>query len=168
MERNDLNRYIAEHEKNLTRLCLKLCRNRSDAEDLYQETWCRVMTKLHLYDESKPFQPWLFAVCVNTFRNAYKKAKSNPDALFNTNEEMECAIDSAIDPATVFNEEYDLIRQAVDELDEKHRIVIVLHYFSDYAVEELASIIGIPQGTVKSRLHKARKIIRRRLGNNGK
>jgi len=163
MVRNDLVRHVAEQEKHLTRLCLKLCRNRSDAEDLYQETWCRVAAKIHLYDESKPFQPWLFTICVNTFRNAYKKAKSKPDALFDNNEEVERAINETAASATVFNEEHDLLRQIINELDEKHRIVIVLHYFSDYSMEELASIIGIPQGTVKSRLHKARKIIKGRL-----
>ena len=163
MDRDGLIRYVAEHEKTLTRLCVKLCRNLSDAEDLYQETWCRVVDKIHLYDESLPFLPWLFSICVNTYRNAHKKAKSRPVEQFGSIEEMEWAIDRTVDPKPVFNEEHDLIRQIIDELDERFRVVVVLHYLSDISVQELASIIGIPQGTVKSRLHKARKIIRRRL-----
>lgn len=166
MERNELIRHVTEQEKHLTRLCLKLCRYRNDAEDLYQETWCRVVAKIHLYNESKPFQPWLFAICVNTFRNAYKKAKSKPVALFSINEETEWAINNTADSTPEFNEEHDLLRHLINELDEKYKIVIVLHYFGDYSVEELASIIGIPQGTVKSRLHKARELIRERLEDN--
>ena len=166
MERSDIISCIEEHEKNLTRLCMKLCRNRSDAEDLYQETWCRVVEKIHQYDETKPFQPWLFAICVNSYRNAYKRAKRMPVAVFDSSEEMGWAINNTADNKPMFNEEYDLIKQIIDDLDEKHRIVIVLHYFSDYSVEQLASIIGIPQGTVKSRLHKARRIIRGRLEEN--
>ena len=163
MDRDGLIRYVAEHEKALTRLCLKLCQNLVDAEDLYQETWCRVVSKIHLYDESLPFLPWLFAICVNTYRNAHKKAKRRPVAQFDNIEEMEWAIDRAVSSEPVFNVEHDLIRQIVHGLDEKFRIVIVLHYFSDFSVQELASIIGIPQGTVKSRLHKARKTIKGRL-----
>jgi len=79
---------------------------------------------------------------------------------------MGWAINNTADNKPMFNEEYDSIKQIIDDLDEKHRIVIVLHYFSDYSVEQLASIIGIPQGTVKSRLHKARRIIRGRLEEN--
>ena len=163
MERNSLNRFIAENEKNLTRLCIKLCRNHSDAEDLFQETWCKVIDKIYQYDESKPFQPWLFTICINTYRNAYKKARKTPVASFSSNEEMEWAINNTIDSQLAFDEDHDLIKQIIDSLDEKHRIVVVLHYFSDYSIEQLASIIGVPQGTVKSRLHKARKIIKGRL-----
>jgi RNA polymerase sigma-70 factor (ECF subfamily) len=166
MDRNDFNRYITENEKNLTRLCIKLCRNHSDAEDLYQETWCKVVDKIHQYDKSKPFQPWLFTVCINTYRNAYKKARKMPIAQFNSNEEMEYAINNAVNPKSAFDEEHDLIKQVIDSLDEKHRTAVILHYFGDYSIEQLASIIGVPQGTVKSRLHKARKIIRGRLAEN--
>jgi len=167
MTREDLNRLVAEHETALTRLCLKLCRSNVDAEDLYQETWRRAVEKIHLYNDTKPFQPWLFTICINVFRNAYRKSKKTPIAVFDSDEEKERAIDNAAIPEPVFNEEHSLIRDIVNELDEKYRIVIVLHYFSDYSIEELAAIIGIPQGTVKSRLHKARKIIKGRLEDDG-
>ena len=163
-----LDRYVTQHGNSLTRLCLKLCRNDAEAEDLFQETWCRVVEKIRFYDESKPFEPWLFTLCINSFRNSYKKAKNKPVAVFDSDEEQEFTINKAIDSKPVFNEEYDFLRQIISELDEKHRIVVVLHYFRDYSVKELASIIRIPQGTVKSRLHKAREIIKRRLEDDGK
>ena len=167
MTREDLNRLVTEHETALTRLCLKLCRSNADAEDLYQETWRRAVEKIQLFDDTKPFQPWLFTICINVFRNAYRKSKNAPVTDFSSDEEKERAIDNAAISGPVFNEEHSLIRDIVNELDEKYRIVIVLHYFSDYSTEELAAIIGIPQGTVKSRLHKARKIIKGRLEDDG-
>ena len=168
INRDDLDYYVSLHGKNLTRLCLKLCRNSHEAENLYQETWCRVVDKIHLYNKSKPFEPWLFTICVNIFKNLYKKAKNTPVTIFDGNEEMEWAINNAVETKPIFNEEHDLLRQIINELDEKHRIVIILYYFSDYSLPELASIIRIPQGTVKSRLHKAREIIKRRLEDNEK
>ena len=166
MKRDELIRLIEDHGKTLTRFCLKLCRSRSNAEDLYQETWCRVISKFQQYDASKPFQPWLFSICINIFRNIYKKEKRTLAAEFDSSEEQEWTISTTTGSNPVFNEDHDQIRQIVNELNEKHRIVIVLHYFSDYSVKEIASIIGIPQGTVKSRLDKARKIIKGRLEDN--
>lgn len=142
---------------------MKLCRNYNEAEDLYQETWCKVVEKFYLYDESKPFEPWLFAICINAYKNAYKRAKNKPVAVFSSDEEKEWAINSTPNSIPTFNEEHDFIKQIINEMDEKFRIVIILHYFRNYSVAELSSIIRIPQGTVKSRLHKARELIRRRF-----
>jgi RNA polymerase sigma-70 factor (ECF subfamily) len=163
LERVKLENIIAEHSKPLSWFCLKLCRDHHDAEDLFQDTWCKAVGKIHLYDETKPFGPWLFAICANEYKNAYSKAKRNPLAVYG-----EAAVDgdTAIDIADttpVFDEEQDAARQAVDGLDEKHRLVVILHYFSDYSVEEVAYILGVPQGTVKSRLHKARETLKTQL-----
>lgn len=149
-----LTRYIAEHGQSLTRLCLKLCHNAHEAEDLYQETWCRVLAKLPLYDRAKPFEPWLYTVCVNTYRNIRKKADGRQTVPLETD---------VAGTAPLFDEEHDWTRQIVNELEEKYRLVIILHYFKDYSVSELASILRIPQGTVKSRLYKARKILKGRF-----
>lgn len=168
MNRDKIDQHISLHGKNLTRLSLKLCRNQNEAEDLYQETWCKVVEKLYSYDETKPFEPWLFTICINIYRNLYKRAKNRPIAVFHTDEEKEWAIDRTADTTPIFNEEHDLIRQIINEMEEKFRIVIILHYFGDYSIAELSSIIRIPQGTVKSRLYKAREIIRGRLEDNEK
>lgn len=163
MDRDSVERYVAEYGKSLTRLCLKLCRNRAEAEDLYQETWCRVLAKLKLYHESQPFEPWLFTLCLNLYRNRYTSKKRQPLAEFGTQEEQDRAMDSASVDAPVFNAEHDHIRQIIDRMDDKHRMVIVLYYFREYSVAEMAAMLRVPQGTVKSRLSKARGIIKRRL-----
>ena len=168
IKRETFDKYISAHGKNLTRLCLKLCRERGEAEDLYQETWCRVAEKIRFYDEAKPFEPWLFTVCLNIFKNACNKAKKRPLAFFESDREMERALNNAAAPQPFFNEEHDLLHQIVGELEEKHRAAVALHYFGDYSLEQIANILGIPRGTVKSRLHKAREIIRRRLEDHDK
>lgn len=163
MDQERVWQYVSEHGKSLTRLCLRLCRNRTDAEDLYQETWCRVCGKLRQYDEAQPFEPWLFAICVNTFRNQVKRNKRRPVAEFATNEEQDRVLEGAPDETPVFDAERDQLRRIIDGLEDKYRIVTVLYYFRDFSVAELASILRVPQGTVKSRLFKAREIIKRRL-----
>ena len=167
MQHDDMINLVEVHGTALTRFCLKLCRSNDEAEELYQDTWCRAIEKIHLYDSTRPFQTWLFTICVNIYRSAYRKSKKSLIAEFDNDEDKEWAMDNAAISKPIFNEEHDLIRQAINELNQKHRIVVVLHYFSDYSLEEIASIIGIPKGTVKSRLHKAREIIRGRLEDNG-
>jgi RNA polymerase sigma-70 factor (ECF subfamily) len=140
-----------------------LCHNHHDAEDLFQETWCKAVGKIRLYDETKPFLPWLFAICINEYRDAYSKAKRNPVATFSEVAGDDDAVFEVADKTPVFDEEHDAVRQAVNGLDDKLRLVVILHYFSDYGVGEVASILGLPQGTVKSRLHKAREVLRVQL-----
>jgi RNA polymerase sigma-70 factor (ECF subfamily) len=158
-----LENIIAQHSKPLTRFCLKLCRNHHDAEDLFQETWCKAVGKIRLYDEAKPFLQWLFAICINEYRDAYSKAKRNHVATFSEVSGDDDAVFEVADTTPVFDEEHDAVRQAVNGLDDKLRLVVILHYFSDYGLKEVSSILGLPQGTVKSRLHKARELLRVQL-----
>lgn len=168
MDRDRVLYYVSVHGKSLSHLCLKLCRNRTDADDLYQETWCKVCDKLHQYNQTQPFEPWLFTICVNTYKNQEKRNKRHPVVEFSTNEEKDWVLDHTPDTSPGVYEEHEVIRQIISELEEKYRVVIVLYYFREFSIAELASIIRIPQGTVKSRLFKAREMIRRRLEDNEK
>ena len=64
-----LDSYIAQYGRRLYGLCRSLCSTREDADDLYQDTWLKVLKCLDLYDPSRPFEPWLTRICVNTYRS---------------------------------------------------------------------------------------------------
>ena len=70
-------RYIALYGKRLYGLCVNLCGGAFDPDDLYQETWLKALGKIHRYDESKPFEPWITAICVNIYRDMLRKHKNN-------------------------------------------------------------------------------------------
>jgi len=158
MPDHDIKPYVSEYGLRLTNLCLKLSGSKSDAEDLYQETWYRIFNNFHMYDKSRPFDKWSYSVCVNTFRNIYKKQKRTP-IIYNDDALLR---DSKADVSALDIEQLEL-REAVDALDEKYRLVVVLYYFEDLALAEVASILEISVGTAKSRLFKARELLKRRI-----
>ena len=158
----DFERYVAEYSPQLTRFCMKLCGNIHDAEDLFQDTWARAFDRIDQYRPSYSFESWLFAICANLFKNSKKLKYNSSKAVFATQEEKERFIRSI--PA----EEKDIdayldLHTAMMELPKKHRLVLVLYYFRSFTQQEIADILDIPEGTVKSRLNTAKKLLKRRL-----
>ena len=143
-------------------LCLKLCADRQDAEDLYQDTWLRAYAAYARYDPRKPFEPWLTRICVNLYRNALRRLSKSPILHFRTNEEKDFLLCSIPAPEKV---DYRPLYEAIDHLPEKYRLAVILYYFDDMDIAATAQILGIPNGTVKSRLGKARKLLKEALGN---
>jgi RNA polymerase sigma-70 factor (ECF subfamily) len=68
-----INQYIRDYGKRLYGLCTFLCANSCEADDLYQETWLKVVKNIDKYDTTKEFEPWLTAICVNTYRNTLRR-----------------------------------------------------------------------------------------------
>ena len=154
-----LDELIKIHGPRLYGLCIKLCGNRYDADDLYQETWLRVHCHLTKYDESQPFEHWLTAICVNCYRDMLRRDKFASLLMkFSTNEDQDRTLASV--PAEDNSAENAEIWEAVRRLPEKYRIVITLHYFRGFDVKELSKMLRIPEGTVKYRLHQARELLK--------
>ncbi|MBP3611297.1 MAG: sigma-70 family RNA polymerase sigma factor [Lachnospiraceae bacterium] len=150
--------YIRDYGKRLYGLCIFLCANSCEADDLYQETWLKVVKNFSKYDSSKDFEPWLTTICVNTYRNTLRRIARSP--LFNTfstTEEKEELLHSVPAPE---GKDYSALYSAIDQLPEKLRLTVILFYFRDMDTEAVASVLGIPPGTVKSRLNKARNLLK--------
>ena len=142
-------------------LCMTLCKNRDDAWDLYQETWLRAYERQDQYKSSGTYEGWLTAICVNRYRDYLRRLKIAPffDMFSNTEEKDRAIEDIPIEEKEDFSE----VRQAVDGLPEKFREAVILYYFEDKDVKRTAEIMGVPQGTVKTRLMKARKMLKEGL-----
>lgn len=153
-----IDQYIRDYGKRLYGLCTYLCANSYEAEDLYQETWLKVVKNIEKYDPAKEFEPWLTTICVNTYRNTLRRILKSP--VFNTfatTEEKEQAINSVPVPEGC---DYSDLYSAINNLPEKLRLTVLLFYFRDMDIESAARVLGIPPGTVKSRLNKARKLLK--------
>ncbi len=158
----DFERCVAEYSPRLTRFCMKLCGNIHDAEDLFQDTWARALDKFDQYRPSYSFESWLFAICANLYKNSKKLKYNSSKATFATQEEKERFIRS------IPTEEKDVdayldLHTAMQALPKKHRLVLVLYYFRSFTQQEIAEMLDIPEGTVKSRLNTAKKLLKRRL-----
>lgn len=156
-----IDRYIRQYGKRLYGLCLSLCADPFEADDLYQDTWLRAIKSFSQYDASREFEPWLTKICVNTYRNALRRISKSPLLDFRTNEEKDallCAVPAPEDA------DYASLYEAVGRLPEKLRVAVILFYFEDMDTAAAARALGVPEGTVKSRLHKARKRLKEVLG----
>lgn len=154
-----INYYIEQYGKRLYGLCMTLCASVPDADDLYQETWLKAMKKLDSYNTDKPFEPWITKIAVNTYRDMSRRKKRSPvyDGFSTTAEKDSVMMNVAESDEEWKNKE---IREAVDSLDEKLRMTVILFYFNDLGEKRTAEVLGIPVGTVKSRLNKAKKILK--------
>ena len=153
-----IDQYIRDYGKRLYGLCTFLCANSHEAEDLYQETWLKVVKHISKYDSTKEFEPWLTTICVNTYRSTLRRiAKSPVFNCFTTTEEKEEVLNSIPAPE---NKDYSDLYTAIAKLPEKLRLTVLLFYFRDMDTESAAMVLGIPPGTVKSRLNKARKLLK--------
>ncbi len=139
-------------------LCMTLCKNKHDAWDLYQETWLRAYERQEQYNSSGTYEGWLTAICVNRYRDYLRRLKIAPFFdWFSSTEEKDVVIQEI---PTEETEDYSNIREAVDRLPNKFREAVILYYFEEKDIKRTAEIIGIPVGTVKSRLMKARKMLK--------
>ena len=153
--------YISIYGKRLFGLCQKLCDNREDAEDLYQEAWIKAYKFFARYDAGKEFEAWLTAICVNAYRDMLRRQKWKSLLIrFRTNEEKDSYLSNVPAPE---GPDYSDVRHAVNQLPEKYRLVTVLYYWDGLDITKTAETLGIPPGTVKYRLHKARELLRGRL-----
>src|SRR5881409_1366472 len=103
-----------------------------DVEDLYQETWLRVVRAARRFDPARRFSTWLFQIAVNLCRDWQRRPPPEP-----------------VDPAAVD------AHRLLATLPEAQRSAVILRYYHDLPEEEVAAILGCPRGTVKSRLHHA-------------
>lgn len=156
-----LDGYIRLYGRRLYGLCLTLCASRFDADDLYQETWLRAMKGFSGYDSGREFEPWLTRICVNLYRSRLRRLSRSPvfDGFSSADEKDEALSDAAADGP----EEQGEVREAVDRLPEKLRVTVILFYFRDMDAAQTAKALGIPVGTVKSRLNRAREMLRKEL-----
>lgn len=157
-----VDQYINQYGKRLYGLCVTLCTNTFDAHDLYQETWLKVLKNIDSFDSSKEFEPWLTRICVNTYRNVIKRRSILSVVEFQSNEDKDAFMQS-IPEADKKN--YKPLYEAIDKLPDKLRLTVILFYFRDMDISSTATVLKVPAGTVKSRLNKARKLLKEMLEN---
>ena len=156
-----MDQYIRKYGKRLYGLCMTLCADKHEADDLYQDTWVKVLKRFDTYDPSRDFEPWLTRLCVNTYRDRLRRLSRSPFLNFSSNETKEAFLLTATAPEKA---DYSDLYAAIDQLPDKLRLTIILFYFQDMDIEKTAQTLGIPTGTVKSRLHKARIQLKEVLG----
>lgn len=157
-----MRRYSGE----LYRFLVRFLRDRTLAEDVFQDTFLQVHLAAEGFDTRRRFKPWLFTIAANKARDAMRsrgRRRAVPlDAQMNAGEDQETtfldllAAETELPGEQMENRE---VRQAVQEvvmgMPESLRDVLLLSYFHQFSYKDVAEILGVPLGTVKSRLHSA-------------
>jgi RNA polymerase sigma-70 factor (ECF subfamily) len=156
--------YAYIHRLSLTILDDGSAEARAEADDAAQETFITAYRSLAGFRGRSSLKTWLTAIAVNTCRARLRKRKLR-QALQSTLRGLHLTRppDSPEETAAQ-NEAHRLLWQAVDSLDEKHRLPVILRYVHALTVPEIAASLGTNEGTIHSRLHYARKTLLNRLG----
>ena len=137
-------------EPMLYRVAYGLLLNRTDCADAVQEALLRGWEKRNTLREEAFFQTWMIRILINECYSLLRRRKSV------------LPLDEMPEPAAPPDADRDL-HDAIAHLDKKLRLPVVLHYMEGYSVSETAALLRLPAGTVKTRLMKARKILRMQL-----
>jgi RNA polymerase sigma-70 factor (ECF subfamily) len=125
--------------------------DRALAEDLVQETFLRVLSSARQYQHPRPFKPWLYAIATNLAHNHYKRADTRYTHVAGEDDDAMGEWDSPED-ALLAQDEVQAVVTALAMLPDEQREVIVLYYYQSLEGPEIAAALGIPLGTVRSRL----------------
>lgn len=160
------------HKADIFRFVFHLTGNRAEAEDLFQETWLRVVRHGQIRPDAQDLKPWLLTIVLNLHRDALRRKRVRRMFLlrhYHREQPDSSTSDgyapSLTEPARVTEQAWLQrdIDQAIAGLPEKQRRVFLLSEFEGLRQSEIAGIMGIPVGTVKSLLHRAVKRLQREL-----
>lgn len=158
------------HQSALYNYALKIVRNSDDAQDLVQDTYYKAYKSFHQFTSGTNSKAWMFMILKNTFINNYRKLKREPskvdyDEIENIYEEIKSdwTNDNNLDLDFYQNLLDDDLSAALAKLPIKMKEVFLLCDLEGYSYEEIAEIVNIPVGTVRSRLHRARKFLQEEL-----
>lgn len=151
--------FVQTYQQDVYRLALSILDDSHEAEDATQESLLAALHALDSFHGDSSLKTWLVSITVNVCRTRLRRQKRR-DQLKQILE----GIRQRMSPATVEenaiqNESNESLWRAIHRMDEKHRIPIVLRYYHELSVAEIATILQVPEGTVHSRLNTARRLL---------
>jgi RNA polymerase sigma factor (sigma-70 family) len=151
-----LDELVRTWERRLFYYVCRLVDDEQDAWDILQETWLKVIRGIGSLREPGALPAWLYRIARNTAMSHLRKRYAD-EALTDACEEMS---DARVEQPDFAFEDAARVHEALDQLSPRHREALALCFLEDMSIDEIASVVGIPPGTVKSRLYHARRALR--------
>jgi RNA polymerase sigma-70 factor (ECF subfamily) len=155
---------------------LRYTKNPEDARDLVQDTYLKAFNSFHQFEEGTNLRAWLYRVLTTTFINSYRKDQRRPQLASGELEDWQLAeaqshtsdLGKSAEVEALENLPDSDIKRALQEIPEEFRIAVYLADVEGFSYKEIADIVEVPAGTVMSRLHRGRKLLREKLSDYAK
>ncbi len=148
------------------RTALVIVRDPAVAEDILQDCFLKVYANARRIDTERPLAPWLYRVTVNLSYTWLSRGKNHRTSIEAVVDMLVSPMKQAPDRLTEQTELRQNVRKAINDLSIDQRVVVVLYYLNGLNLQDIAEILDLPIGTVKSRLYYARENLRGKLGTN--
>lgn len=160
-----IERVVRQYESDVFRLALSIVGDAAEANEITQETFIAMLRSLPAYQERKSFKAWLYTIALNRSRSHLRKRKTVEklrnvlSAIFRVETQKLPSPEDAV----IHSQQEQALWDQLNSLDEKFRTAVVLRYFHELPVTEIAEILSVNEGTIHSRLHTARERLRQAL-----
>ena len=164
---------VDEHRDRVFNITYRMLGNRAEAEDVAQEVFIAVFKTIDQFREESKFSTWLYRVTVNHCKNRIKylarRHDRDKDELDETSQQTNGAVTGVPvraaqpDKALASAQMEKLLQEAIAALEPEQRQVVILRDVEELSIEEICEITELPDGTVKSRLHRARLVLRKKM-----
>jgi RNA polymerase sigma-70 factor, ECF subfamily len=158
-----LEQLFARYQRPIYQLALGIARDAETAEEVLQDTFYRLYRHAAKLDQTLPLLPWLYRVAANLAYNQARRRSFWSEPFHALAERLRVPTLRQPEHVAEQHELQAIVRGVLDDLPPNHRAVLVLHYIEEYSIPEIAAILECPEGTVKSRLHHARKLLKGHL-----
>lgn len=148
---HEIAQYLHSISDELYRVAVGLMKSHADAQDVLSETFMKVFKHHKSVKDSRYFKTWIVRVLINTCKDHLKKRRS----YIELNETLEISNDPV--------ENYDFVHDIVEKLPFDLKNIIILKYFNEYTYKDIATILELPESTVKSRCTKGLKMMRQEM-----
>jgi RNA polymerase sigma factor (sigma-70 family) len=157
---------LTKYRRSVFSICLRMVRNRMAAEDIAQEVFVKIFSALSRYDPAYPFPSWLNRItsnlCIDYLRREKERTISLDQPVGGSDDDLLIQLPARTagpDRTVESKEMMAILEEALALLPEHYRIIVVLRHQEQRSYEEISDTLGIPLGTVKARIHRARNMI---------
>ncbi len=154
-------RFVEIHEKSIANVIIGMLGDTQEAENVAQDVFIKFFYNIHKFRKESSARTYLTRIAINLSLNAIKKTKIRKSWLENTENIASCKSEPEYQPE--YFELKDILKNALEKLEEKQRAVFILRMIEGFSTKETAGILKIPQGTVLSRLHRATERMKNEL-----